>query len=533
MVVKLRKQITLISLISFVIYNIIIFLIPSIKSTTFWVACIFSNLSIIITSLVILGALDEQGIKKKFNSMPIVYVALTYVILQLIIGMVEIYHPINYRYSILINVILLGFCIIGLLIVNAGKKEIERVNEKVEEKVFFIKELQADIETFVDKITDENTKEELNLLVDTIKYSDPMSHSQLSSLENQIVIKVKNLTQTLDNNENVKQICGELQQLFAERNRKAKIYKNQPEQTMDKEKPLNFKLIIAVILSIVVLIVVAVTLYFTIIIPNKQYYEAMSLYNNKQYIQAKEAFEKLGDYKDSQEKQKQVMYVYAIELFNKQDYENAEKEFERLGDYSDSKDKKNQVIYQKATELLNNKEYSEAAKEFFKLDNYKDAKDKVIEIYNLFGEEDVIYFGTYNGQPIAWQILETKENKVLLITKEPIDEMAYNTEYKAIDWNNSSIRKWLNEDFYNSFNAKEKDRILKNTNETDNVFLLSDKNVEEYTKLKKVNTSWWISTNGDETTKAMFVTENGIVNTTGDIVTKLHGVRPAIWLNLD
>ena len=123
---KTRKQISIISLTILVAYNAIMFLIPSIKNTTFWVAYGFSNLSIIITSLVVLGALDKQGIKNKFHSMPIVYAAWTYVVLQLIMGFVEIYYPINFRYSILINVVLLGFCIISLVGVNAGKKEIEK-----------------------------------------------------------------------------------------------------------------------------------------------------------------------------------------------------------------------------------------------------------------------------------------------------------------------------------------------------------------------------------------------------------------------
>lgn len=564
---KSRKQIALISLIILLGYNIIAFIMPSLKNVTFWVAYCFSNLSIIISSLVILGALDEQGIKNKFKNMPMVYAARTYLVLQLIMGFVEIYYPINFRYSILINVILLGFAIISLVIVNAGKKEIERVEKKVQEKVFFIKELQVDIENFADKITDVQAKKELDSLIDTIRYSDPMSHSQLSTIENQITTKVEKLKQT-DDNENVKQICSELQQLFAERNRKAKLYKNQPEQDIEPQKPLNFKLIIAVIVSIIVLIILAVTMYFTVIVPNNQYNDAMKLYNNKQYLQAKDAFEKLGDYKDSEEKQKEVMYVYASELLDKKDYDNAVKVFDTLGDYNGSKEKKNEVIYQKATELFNNKDYvkaeeefnkiteykdskekaqesiyqnatellknkdySKAAEQFLRLDDYKDAKSKVIEIYNLFGEKDVVYFGKYNGTPIAWQILDTLEHKVLLITQQPIDEMAYNTEYKSIDWENSSIRKWLNEEFYNTFDENEKSKILKNDN--DNIFLLSNEDIKDYKKLKNANSSWWISSNGDEKTKAMYVTANGTVSTNGDIVTKLHGVRPSIWLNLD
>lgn len=564
---KSRKQITIISLIILIGYNLIAFIIPSLKNTTFWVAYCFSNLSIIISSLVILHALDEQGINNKFKNMPTVYATWSYLVIQLIMGFIEIYYPINFRYSILINAIILGLSTIILLGVNAGKKEIDRVEKKVQEKVFFIKELQADVEILVNKITNDNAKKELELLVETIKYSDPMSHSNLAAIENQITNEVTKLKQTEDI-EDIKHICSELQQLFSERNKKAKLYKNQPEQIKSEQKPLNFKLIIAVIISIIIVIILSVTLYFTVIEPNKQYDEAMKLYNNKQYQEAKEAFNKLGDYKDSEEKKNQIMYTYAEELLNKKEYENAQKEFLKLGDYSDSKDKANEAIYQKAIELFNNKkyeqtielfnsiseykdsndkmkeamylnaeellnkkEYSKAAEEFLKLDNYKDSKTKVIEIYNLFGEKDVVYFGKYKGEPIAWQILNTKAHQVLLITKDAIDEMAFNKEYKSTDWESSSIRNWLNNEFYNTFDEKEKSKIIKNNN--DDVFLLSSDAIKTYKKLRNINMSWWIRTMGNEKTKAMFVTSSGTVDSNGDIVTKLHGVRPAIWLNLD
>lgn len=528
---KTRKQTIIIFLVLLAVYNLVAFLVPSEKNTTFWVAYCFSNLAVIISGLVILGALDKQSIERKIKGMPIVYIARTYLIIQLIMGFVEIFYPLNYRYSILINTIIFALTIIGFAIINAGKNEIQRVEEKVKEKVFFIKELQSEVELFANKISDETTKKEVESLAETIRFSDPMSHSQLATIENQINTKVQKLVQIVNNNEEVKQICNELQTLFAERNRKAKMYKNQPEQEERPQKPLNFKLIISIIVIVIVLILVLVTLYFTILIPNKQYDEAMKLYNDKQYEQAKMKFNELGDYKDSKEKQTEITYKYATELFNAKDYSNAEIEFSKIPEYKDSSERIKESIYQNATELLKNKDYTNAAWNFLRLDNYKDSKDRVIEIYNLFGEKDVIYFGKYNGSPIAWQILDMQENKVLLITKDAIDEMAYNTEYKTIDWESSTIRKWLNEEFYNTFDNTEKEKIL--ANESDNIFLLSNDDVKEYKKLKNTNTTWWLSTSGDETTKAMYVNSNGRIVKEGDIVTRLHGVRPSIWLNLD
>ena len=37
------------------------------------------------------------------------------------------------------------------------------------------------------------------------------------------------------------------------------------------------------------------------------------------------------------------------------------------------------------------------------------------------------------------------EKHMALYIKDVIDEIAYNTEYKAVNWENSSIRKWLKE----------------------------------------------------------------------------------------
>ena len=527
-----RKRIVIISLIILAVYNVIAFLIPSVKNITFWSAYIFSSLSIIISSLVILSALDEEGIKNKFKNMPTVYVAITYLIIQLIMGFVEIYSPINYRMSILINIVILGISIITLSGVNAGKKEIQRVEEKVKEKVFFIKDLQADIEIFENKIENLETKKEINMLVETIRFSDPMTHSKLATIENQINIKAQTLMQEKDNNE-IKKLCSEMQQLFAERNKKAKLYKSEPEPKLEEKNPINFKAIISVIITVIVLICIAVTVYFTVIIPNKEYNEAEKLLNNKEYTQAEKAFRALGDYKDSKEKLKEISYIYGTELLDKKDYSKAEKEFDKILDYKDSKDKRLEAIYKNAEELLKNKEYSKAVEEYSKLDDYKDAKEKLVQIYNLFGEKDVIYFGKYKGTPIGWKILDRIGNQVLLITTEPMDEMAYNTEYKKVDWESSTIRKWLNEDFYNTFDEKDRQRIIKDNGEKDNVFLLIRPDIKKYKNLNTTSMSWWIKENGDEETKAMYVTENGTLNETGDIVTKLHGVRPCIWLNLN
>jgi len=83
---------------------------------------------------------------------------------------------------------------------------------------------------------------------------------------------------------------------------------------------------------------------------------------------------------------------------------------------------------------------------------------------------NIVSFGSYeqdtdedNGKEmIEWIVLDTKGEKSLLISRYGLDAMAFNpfTE-KDITWEDSMIRKWLNELFFDmAFTEKEKNAIL-------------------------------------------------------------------------
>ena len=142
-----------------------------------------------------------------------------------------------------------------------------------------------------------------------------------------------------------------------------------------------------------------------------------------------------------------------------------------------------------------------------------------------------IYYFKY--EPLKWQVLDPKTG--LVLSKSIINSQAYsNTIYKngtdaygkTAYWNNasytkyandyatSSIRKWLNEDFYNTaFTSAQKQNILPTTldnsaystdyskydsvSTTDNVFLLS------YSEARNASYGFTDSTSSTETRKAM------------------------------
>jgi hypothetical protein len=70
-------------------------------------------------------------------------------------------------------------------------------------------------------------KKTLKELAEAIRYSDPMSSPQLAAIENKIEAKAAALGEAVEktDGDSIKTLCNELQQLFAERNRKCKILK--------------------------------------------------------------------------------------------------------------------------------------------------------------------------------------------------------------------------------------------------------------------------------------------------------------------
>lgn len=217
-----------ITFIIFAVYNIIAFLLPNGKGEMFWTGYGFSMAAILLTAGVGFYTLERKGLKSKVYGVSLISLVWSYLIAQLIIGLLEMALPsIPFQYGIILNAILLGGCLIGLIAADIAIDEVERIDENVKKKVSYIKSLQTDIESLVGKNKDEAAKKALKDLAEAIRYSDPMSSSQLSAIENEIKVKAAGLTDAAVSADSaaIVSICGEMQQLVAERNRTCKTLK--------------------------------------------------------------------------------------------------------------------------------------------------------------------------------------------------------------------------------------------------------------------------------------------------------------------
>lgn len=217
---KNKKLGCIILLIAFVIVSIVVFAIPTAKTTSFWVAYIFTFIAFAAQILIWnIGFKDNALLKSKFLGIPVVHVGYIYLILQLIALSVLVAYPVLPVWvAVIINVLIAGISAICMITAEIGRDIINNVEEKVQSKVSYIRELQTDIEMAAERESDSAIKQKILKLAEKVRYSDPISSDELSELEKRISDKVKEL----NNADDKSAIVDEIELLLLERNKKAK-----------------------------------------------------------------------------------------------------------------------------------------------------------------------------------------------------------------------------------------------------------------------------------------------------------------------
>lgn len=207
----------------FVLISIIAFAVPTVKTATFWITYVFTAAAFAAQIVIWKTALGKgETLKSKFLGFPVVHIGIVYAVIQVIAFAVFMFVPTLPAWSaILVCSVIAGISAVCMISADAGRDEIERVEAKVQKKVFYIRELQADIELLADSETNADVKTALTQLAEKIRFSDPMSNEQLADLENKISIKAAELKTTTSKLE----IITELNSLLDERNKKCKFLK--------------------------------------------------------------------------------------------------------------------------------------------------------------------------------------------------------------------------------------------------------------------------------------------------------------------
>lgn len=373
----------------------------------------------------------------------------------------------------------------------------------------------------------------------------------------------------------------------------------------------QLKRVVAITVPIICVCIAFVIVLCTVIIPQLKYNKAMNLLESGDYDSAYALLEEINKYDDI----KVSKYNRAMKLLESEDYDSAYSLLEEIDDNETIASSRrsramklldsgnydyaytllraigdNETIlaskYDRAIKCIDSGDY-ESAYILLKDISYKDSKEKCADIKTKYNRilmrkaavGDKITFGTYeqdndtsNGaEDIEWLVLAKENNKILVISDKALDYQRYNKTYEKITWEQCSLRKWLNDSFFNAAFSEEEQALIQNTTvsadknpkystdpgnaTTDKVFLLSINEAEKYfsgEQARKCTTTayviaiaqseydnkyvswWWLRSPGDKQKNAAHVDYAGSIDYSSLSVSGNVGcVRPALWISLE
>ena len=221
---KKNKLLSYISLgVCLLLFNVIALVIPTEKTATFWIAYAFTTLAFLLQiPLWKITFSKAETMRSKFLGLPIIHIGVGYLFIQLIAFLVFMIFPnLPEWLAIVVSCLILGLSVLFSIAGHIGASEINRLDEKIKIKRFFIQSMQVDIEMLAEKEENEEVVVRLKELIKLIRASDPMSHEMLGELESRISEKVD----TLKTAANKLELIGEIELLIIERNKKTKMMK--------------------------------------------------------------------------------------------------------------------------------------------------------------------------------------------------------------------------------------------------------------------------------------------------------------------
>lgn len=209
------------------LYILIAFLIPFIRTATFWVSFVFTLIAFfVVAASIYIAFVKNPDAKSRFYGFPIARIGVIYGVVQLIAGFIfmalGVWIPV--WVAVLVYAIALGSVAIGLISADAVREEIQRQDVKLKKDVSFMRNLQSK----VCQMATQCDAPELKRFAEDIRYSDPVSSDALGDIEQELAAAVEELQAAVvdGDSESVAQLCRKASAVLSERNRLCKLGKN-------------------------------------------------------------------------------------------------------------------------------------------------------------------------------------------------------------------------------------------------------------------------------------------------------------------
>lgn len=207
-------------------YNFAVFMIPCLKTPTFWVSWGFTLLSFAISGYAIyISLLRNTDAKSRFYGFPIARIAVVYLALQVATGGVcmALGHIVPWWAAAVLSAILLALAAIGLISAESVVDEIQNQDAQLKKDVSTMRSLQSKVNQMAAQFDDTA----LTKLAEEFRYSDPVSREAIAEAEADLTAVIDELQSALTDGEceAALQLTKKASLLLAERNRLCKLNK--------------------------------------------------------------------------------------------------------------------------------------------------------------------------------------------------------------------------------------------------------------------------------------------------------------------
>ena len=207
-------------------YNFAVFMIPCLKTATFWISWVFTLLSFAVGGYAVYTSMMRNSdAKSRFYGFPIARIGVIYLIAQIVVGgiFMALGRILPWWLTTVLFTIGLAVAVIGLVSAEAVVDEIKVQDETLKKSVTLMRALQSK----VGQMATMCQAPELKALSEELRYSDPVSSDAIADAEADLSAAVDALQQAVVEGDSaaIEQLCRKASLLLAERNRLCKLNK--------------------------------------------------------------------------------------------------------------------------------------------------------------------------------------------------------------------------------------------------------------------------------------------------------------------
>lgn len=224
-----QRELTVLGII-FIVFNILVFVLPFHMTSAFWIAYVFDLIAIFAQFPILCVAFKRgKDVKSRFYGFPIARIGVTYLCVQLafsfVVMVLWLWIPI--KLVVILFVLILATAAVGLIATDTTRDEIERQDIQLHEKVSTMKMLKSKAAYIVGQCEDTETKELLQKLSEQLRFSDPVSSKHLTDIEADLTACIDELQNAIIEKDylNIEALCERAMSILAERNRLCKLNK--------------------------------------------------------------------------------------------------------------------------------------------------------------------------------------------------------------------------------------------------------------------------------------------------------------------